>query len=154
MSALNDMKIAGILADLNKLDTTIRGTSQNVKFLSRVKQNFDARLLLEHTNNLRRESMHLETYLRSLLGQVETLCRSTPHGSPMQAHLANIKGIQRRLPQQMTQLQADLQQIGSSANDRLNEPGRWGDAAAGGPVKDVMDGLAMIIQIIARVLRN
>jgi hypothetical protein len=151
--ALNEMKIANVLRELNKLapplETKIKQTIQHAKAL-RSMESLDPRLLLNAATDLQKEAIQHDKELEHLTAEVQSLSR-TGAAATMKGHLANIKGLRARLQKLLDELHAELQNLAKAANERLNEPGRWGDAAtATGPVKDLMELIAMLIELLAK----
>ena len=151
--ALNEMKIANILKELNRLapplEARLKGASQHAKAL-RSMESIDGRLLLEAATDLQKEAIEYGRELQHLTAEVQSLSR-TSAGTAMKGYLANIRGLRDRLEKQLDALQGELAILAKTANDRVNEPGRWGDAAtATGPVKELIDLIAMVIELLAK----
>jgi len=151
--ALNEMKIDSILKELNKLapplEARIKQAIQHAKML-RSQEALDPRLVLNAATDLQKEAIKHDQDLQRLTAEVQSLSRSAA-AATMKGHLANIKGLRERLQKQLDELHDELQKLAKAANERLNEPGRWGDAAtAAGPVKDLMDLIAMLLELLAK----
>ena len=151
--ALNEVKIANILKELSRLapplEAKIKQTIQHAKTLGAM-ESLDPRLVLNAATDLQREAIQHDKDLQRLTAEVESLSRSGA-AAIMKGHLANIKGLRARLQKLLGELHDELQKLSKAAHARLNEPGRWGDAAtAAGPVKDLMDLIALLLELLAK----
>jgi len=151
--AVNELKIANILKELNRLapplEAKIKQTMQHAKLLGKLEA-LDPRAVLEAATNLQKEAIQHDKDLQRLTAEVESLSRSSA-AATMKGHLANIKGLRARLQKLLGDLHDELLKLAKSADARLNEPGRWGDAAtATGPLKDLLDLILMIIELLAK----
>jgi hypothetical protein len=124
-------------------------------------------------NDLGRAAVELEDYLLQVIGEAQSAARRFPPPHSFRArNLAQqqaltpafasalgyrneLRALVRRLPEEMHALLRELQTLAREANLKLNDPGRYGDAAASVPINDlssfVFGVLAMRLNLAAQI---
>src|SRR5438105_3759647 len=70
---------------------------------------------------------------------------------PLVARSLNYAPSRRGLAGQLSILSSELSSLQIESNARLNEPGRWGDAAAANPANDIVSFLQNVLDLIRRI---
>ena len=142
-----------LLKDLSRLappfEQKVKETIQHARLLRSI-EGIDPRELLQLATTFQQEALQLDKDLQARVSDVESLSRSA-RTDQMKGNLANIKAIRARLQKLLGELRDELNRLSKTASDKLNEPGRWGDAATvTGPLKEVMDLVAMVLDLISK----
>ncbi|HXN52810.1 MAG TPA: hypothetical protein VN943_12815 [Candidatus Acidoferrum sp.] len=158
-----EYQIAETVRKLNQIERQIQGLLGHVRLLRGVRENIEARALLETANQLCVAGFELEEYLRQLVGEAESTARRFPVSQSYRArNLAQqialnsgfasavgyrneLRALAKRLPNEMDELQGQLRLLAGEANRGINDPGRFGDLAAPAPFTDV---LAFVFQVL------
>ncbi len=113
----------------------------------------------------------MKDYLLVLAGEGEALARRFPARAYRAKNLAQqislhrgfssaggyrseLRALSNRLPHEMNELQSALRRLAGEANAAVNDPGRWGDAAAPVPVNDLVGFVSGLLDAIGRWLRQ
>jgi len=167
-----EYQIAETVRKLNQLERQIQGLQSHVRLLRGVRENIEARALLETANQLCLAGMELEEYLRCLMGEAESAARRFPPPRSYRArNLAQqlalnpgfasavgyrneLRALARRLPREIDELQAQLRLLAGEANRAVNDPGRFGDLAASAPITDVLGFVFQVLDAAAKWLQK
>jgi len=154
------------------MERQIQGLLAHVQMLYGAHQNLDARTLLEASNQLSLAGSELEEYLSQLVGEAQVLARRFPPPRSFRArnlgqqialnpgfasavgYRNELKALARRLPEEMCELHRRLLTLAREAEQRMNEPGRWGDLAAPGPITDVLSFVFQVLDAIAKIIKH
>ena len=163
-----EYQIADMVRKLNRLEARIKMELGHVRMLRGVRGNIEARTLVETTNDLGRAAFELEEYLRQLVGEAQSTARRYPAPHSFRAHsLAQqqalnpgfasavgyrneLRALVRRLPDEMHALLKELQTLAREANLKLNDPGRYGDAASSAPITDLFSFVFGVLDAVAK----
>ena len=167
-----EYQIAETVRKLNLIERQIQGLLGHVRFLQGVRENIEARTLLETANQLCLAGMELEEYLRQTVGEAETAARRFPaprsyrarnmaQQTALNAGLASavgyrneLRALARRLPGEMAELHGQLRLLAGEANRGVNDPGRFGDLAAPAPITDVLAFVFQVLDATAKWLQR
>ena len=167
-----EYQIAETVRKLNYMERQIQGLLRHARLLRGVRENIEARALLETANQLCLAGMELEEYLRCLVGDAESTARRFPAPRSYRArNLAQqmalnpgfasavgyrneLRALARRLPGEMDQLQAELRMLAGEANRGVNDPGRFGDLAAPGAITDLLGFVFQVLDAVAKWLQK
>jgi hypothetical protein len=167
-----EYQLAEIVRKLNCMEKRIQGLLGHVHLLRDVRENIEARTLLETANQLSLAGMALEEYLCSLVGEAASARRRFP--APRSYRARNLaqqialnpgfasavgyrnefRALAARLPGEMDQLQAELRMLAGEANSMVNDPGRFGDLAAPAPITDVLGFVFQVLDALAKWLQK
>ncbi len=158
--------IAEAVRKLNRLELQIKDTRKHVHFL-RTLDFLDARELQRMANELRVGAMAIEEYLLRAIGEAEQAARRFP-ARPFRAknfsqqvalnpgaasavgYRNELRALSKRVPQELDELHKDVHSLAEKAKAGMNEPGRWGDLAASGPVTDVISFVMGALELVAK----
>jgi hypothetical protein len=164
-----EFQIQDTVRRLNQMELKIRGLMAHVQMLRGSRENIESRTFLETSNQLCLAGSELEEYLRHVPGEADSATRRFPPPRSYRArnlsqqkalnpgfasavgYRNELRALARRLPVEFDDLQRQLAFLAHEANRGLNDPGRWGDLAAPGPVTDV---LALVFQILDAVAKK
>jgi hypothetical protein len=164
-----EFQIQDIVRKLNQMELKIRGLLAHVQMLHGNRESIEARTLLETSNQLCLAGAELEEYLRHLVGEAESAARRFPPPRSYRArslsqqnalnpgfasavgHRNELRALAKRLPGELDDLQRQLRLLAREANRGVNDPGRYGDLAAPGPVTDA---LALVFQVLDAVAKK
>jgi hypothetical protein len=164
-----EFQIPDTVRKLNQMELKIRGMQAHVLMLRGVRENIEARTFLETSNELRLAGSELEEYLRQLVGEAESAARRFPPPRSFRArnmsqqtalnpgfasavgYMNELRALAKRLPGELDALQSQLGFLAREANSGVNDPGRYGDLSAPGPVTDV---LALVFQVLDAVAKK
>ena len=167
-----EYQIAETVRKLNQMERQIQGLLGHARLLRGVRENIEARALLETANQLCLAGMELEDYLRHLVGEAETAARRFPPPRSYRArnlaqqialnpgfasaagHRNELRALAKRLPGEMDELQAQLRLLAGEANRGVNDPGRFGDLAAPGPITDILGFVFQVLDAAAKWLQR
>jgi hypothetical protein len=167
-----EYQIADTVRKLNQMERQIQGLLGHVRLLRGVRENIEARALLETANQLCLAGMELEEYLRHLVGEAGSSARHFPAPRSYRArNLAQqmalnpgfasavgyrneLRALAKRLPGEMDELQAQLRLLAGEANRTVNDPGRFGDLAAPAPVTDILGFVFQVLDAAAKWLQK
>ena len=163
-----EQQIAEIIRKLNRLEARINLELVHVRMLRSVRANIEARTLVETVNNLRRAAVQLEDYLLHVIGEAQSAARRFPAPHLLRAsNLAQqqalnprfasaigyrheVRALAQRLPREMQVLLSELHALAGEANLVLNDPGRYGDAAASVPINDIVGFAFSVLDAISK----
>ena len=159
---LHAIKLRQVVSELRQLDRMITDHLHHVPFVRASNVNFDAREVLRLSNELEMESRDLERYLAQLIGRGQSLSRVVgnrpPHevamgqfASSQGGELAEIRALAGRLPSKLAELKPQLLQLRTESLSRLNDPGRWGDAASQNPVNQIVGLVSSVLDLIRKI---
>lgn len=163
-----EYQIAETVRKLNQMERQIQGLRGHVQFLRSVRENVEARALLETANQLCLAGGELEDFLRHLVGEAESAARRFP--APRSYRPRNLaqqvalnpgfasavgyrnelRALAKRLPGQMHELQSQLRLLAGEANQSINDPGRFGDLAASTPINDIFGFVFQVLDAASR----
>jgi hypothetical protein len=152
--SLSSLKLQSLSTELPQLDGAIQRMTLHVRFLTSSAEQIEERVLLETVNNLRRQVLAFGGRIEEVDGEIETIKRSGIRGDAnAQARLANARGLSVRIDRSLLKLDAELQALTTKADERLNAPGRYGDAATvTGPIVDLVNMLQNVAEIVTKLL--
>jgi hypothetical protein len=161
-TALQAYKLRQVITELRNLDRLINERKHHVRFLSSASKNFDARDAVTVGNELEVENRSLELYLSGLVGSGRSYAAAIGNRPPLEVtpgqftpsqggELAELRALASKLPKQLTALRSELGSFRAESNKRLNDPGRWGDAALPNPVNDLVSLGQSILDLIRRI---
>lgn len=157
--------IAEAVRKLNRLEVEIRAKQRHVQFLRSI--SIDARELSRVSNELAVAAMAIEEYLLRIAGDADSVARRFP-ARPFRARnfaqqealnlrLASavgyrneLRSLSQRIPKELDDLHRQVRLLAEKAKAGLNDPGRWGDAAASTPVNDVIGLAFSLLDLIAK----
>jgi hypothetical protein len=137
-----------------------------------IRENIEARTFLETSNQLCLAGSELEEYLRNLVGEAESAARRFPPPRSYRArnlsqqnalnpgfasavgYRNELRALAKRLPGELDDLQRQLGFLAREASRGVNDPGRYGDLAAPGPVTDVLALVFQVLDAVAKKLRR
>lgn len=169
---VGEYQIAETVRKLNYMERQIQGLLGHVRLLRDVRENIEARTLLETANQLCLAGMELEEYLRCLVGEAESAARRFPRPHSYRARTLaqqmalnpgfasavgyrnELRALARRLPGEMHELQGQLRLLAGEANQRLSDPGRYGDLAAPALITDVLGFVFQVLDAAAKWLQK
>ena len=155
-------RLRQVVRELRDLDRLINERHRHVGFLRSVSKNLDARDLLALASQLQNETRSLQLFLSGLEGSGRNLAASVGSRPPQETALgrftpsvggeiAEIRALSTRLWGQLNQLNSELSVLQIESNSRMNDPGRWGDAALQNPVNELVGFLQNVLDLIRRV---
>jgi hypothetical protein len=155
MVSLEARKVSTTLKDLQRLEDSMREVRKHIVFLRRAPENcIDARNLLDYAGQSRRQSMGFQLSMQALVAEGQMLSRGVPHSSPLQGQLVNIRSFANRLPLELNELCAELDQLATVTNKRMNDPRRsGGDGATHLPVNELWGALGNFLDLLDRSVR-
>jgi hypothetical protein len=165
---VGEQQVAELVRKLNRLEMRINAELVHVRMLRGVRSNIEARTLVETVNNLCRAAGELEDYLLHLVGEAQSTVRRFPaprsfrprNLSQQQAlnvgyasavgYRNEVRALAQRLPRELQVLLNELQTLAGEAQLALNNPGRYGDAAASVPINDLFSFFFSSLDAIAK----
>ncbi|HTT23476.1 MAG TPA: hypothetical protein VMG82_31400 [Candidatus Sulfotelmatobacter sp.] len=163
-----EYQIAELVRKLNRLEVRIKMELGHVRMLRGIRPNIEARTLVETANDLGRVAIELEEYLLQLVGEAQSATRRFPVPRSLRArslaqqqalnpgfasavgYRNELRALACRLPEQMHALIREVQTLSGEATMRLNDPGRYGDAAAAMPINDLFSVIFGVLDAIGR----
>jgi hypothetical protein len=161
---LQALKLRQLVSELRQLDRLVQDRSRHAPFMRSSSGNFDARDVLRLSNELELESRDFERYLAQLTGAGQSISRAVGNRPPQEVafghftpsqggELAEMRALAGRLPGRLTKLRSQVAQLRTESLSRLNEPGRWGDAAAQNPVNELVGLVSNVLDLIRKIKR-
>ncbi len=136
-NALTAMQLRNLVSELRELDRKLTYDLQDkawwAKLLNATHGNWDARSLLNLSNDLEKEFNAFESRLAAAVGSAEVASRSTSTRPPAQitmgkfapsvgGELAEIRALASRLPTKLKKLREDLDRFGRTAWSDIQSP--------------------------------
>jgi hypothetical protein len=167
-----EFQIQDTVRKLNQMELKIRGLLAHVPMLRGSRENIEARTFLETSNQLSLVGSELEEYLRHLVGEAESAARRFPPPRSYRArnlsqqnalnqgfasavgYRNELRALAKRLPGELDDLHRQLGFLAREANRGVNDPGRYGDLAAPGPVTDVLALVFQVLDAVAKKLKR
>ena len=161
---LQAYRLRQVVNELRKLDRLINERRHHVPFLRSASKTFDARDALTLANELEVESRSFELYLSGLVGEGRSYAASVGHRPPREiapsqftpspgGEIAELGALSSKLPKQLNALRSELSSFRTESSTRLNEPGRWGDAAMPNPINDLVGLAQNVLDLIRHIKR-
>jgi hypothetical protein len=159
---LQEHRIRLIVAELRNLVRLLNQRQPQVSFLRQSAKNFDGRDLLRLSSELETETQSLEHHLSALIGSGRSYARAVGSRLPQEiapghltptsgGDLAEFRSLSSKLSDRLKSFATDLASLKSDANTKLNDPGRYGDAAIPNPVNDLFGFVQNILDLIRRI---
>lgn len=113
----------------------------------------DDRAALTTTARLGPQARDLRRRLELLQAQLPALRRSVARGRDPSTHgrFGHVKGTAMLVLRDLEQLEQELRAFERRIHAHMQAPGRYGDAAAGGPVAELVGLLNGLLDILARL---
>ena len=157
---LQSLRLRQAVAELRKLDRQLdeRNTQPHVSFMRSSAANFDARELLRLATELQSETLALGLRA-SALGSGKSYSagsrppqevapgRYTPSSG---GEVAEFRTLLSKVSRRLNALATDLSAFSMEANAKINDPGRYGDAALSNPVNDLFSFIQGILDLIRK----
>jgi len=135
----------------------VKATTSHTKLLARIGESkaIEPRNLLHCVNEIRGEAIQLHhdlTFLAEMRGTV----RRRHLGNEFGAFASNFQGAVKRVGVEFDKMDVAIRDLEKVATYRINDPSRWGDAAAAGPVTGLMSLLSQFLELwgLLRVRRK
>ena len=159
---LQAFKLKTLIAGLRDLEIAVSDKIRHVQMLQHSGESIEARTALETANRLELSARQLEQYLAGLAGEAEVISRSMSHRPPAQSGvskfqssdagmLAELKPTAARIGKKLRDCADEIRQYGTQSNTRINDPGRYGTAAASVSINDLVDAIGSVLDAVARV---
>ena len=153
--SLQSAKLSFVSTELSRLDATVGAMLLHVRFLGASVEQIEERLLLETVNQLRREVVGLHSHVLEVTGELKTVKRSGVRDAAVGGRMSSASGLSRRVQRQLTELHDELGLLSQKAEERLNAPGRYGDASlASGPYFELMSFLQNLGEFLAKAVKR
>jgi hypothetical protein len=151
--SLASARLDSLSKELPQLDGAIQGMTQHVRVLRASADQIEERVLLETVNNIRRNVLEWGRRLEEVQGEVEGIKRGGLRDDNSRGRLANVRGLSTRIQRSLVKLDGELQGLLNAAQERMNAPGRYGDAVlATGPIVDLFNMVNNVAEVLAKVL--
>lgn len=131
-------RVVRLRQELPQIEGAIRTLIADTQLMMTLKDNFDARTLLERANQSVIVAGKLKERLSRTLAEANELMRAMPsrppgpRDSPPPVNVADVSALVRRLPEAMSTLERSLLTFSLESQRRMNAPGRWGELMAEG----------------------
>ena len=158
MSGLDGFRLKKALATLHAIEHEIDVKQKWMATLMSFKGSpIDARDLLEISNKITQESMHLETKIAGLAVEARSLSRSMPSMPPKQltlnkytpssgGELKELAAVAGRMPKRMAELRTALDKFRAFALHKINDPTRTSDGQPLDPAHLLLAFLEMFLK--------
>ena len=163
-SALSQAQLAQLRKQLPRLEAEIAVLTKDSELMLRLIENLDARLLLKRANESVARALVLRSDAQRLIPQALSLMNAMPKKPPVvqargkiTAHIdvGDVKAQVQRLPKRLAALDNALRRYERGAQQKLNEPGRWGDASAlPDSVARSFELANVVLEVIEKLLRK
>jgi len=163
---LQDHRVRQVVTELRKLDRLLneQQLQRHVSFMRSVAKNFDAREMLRLSTELQVEARVFELHLSELLGSGRSYAAATCSRPPREiapgrfapsngGDIIEFRALSSRLSRRLASLTTELSYFRMEANTRLNDPGRYGDAAMPNPVNDLFGFIQSVLDLVRRIKR-
>ena len=161
---LQALKLRQVVAELRKLDRLLneQQLQRHVSFMRTVIKNFDARDMLKLSTELQTQVRSFEVHLSGLTGSGRSLAAGIGNRPPQEispgrftpsqgGDIAEFRALSSKLSQRLNSLAKEVSSLRIEANTKLNEPGRYGDAAMPNPVNDLLAFLQSVLDLVRRI---
>jgi hypothetical protein len=146
-------RLDSLSKELPQLDGAIHRMTLHVRFLKASAEQVEERVLLETVNNLRRDVLDWGHRIEEVKGEVEGIKRSGARDDNSRGRLANVRGLSTRVERSLVKLDGELQGLLETSQERINAPGRYGDAVlATGPIVELFNMVNNVAEVLAKVL--
>ena len=160
--SLQSVRLNRAVSDLNKLERAVDSVERHVRLCQACTRQIDARHLLGLADALRGECASFHRHLARLTAEGASAAKVAPRRPPASAgvgrfapyvggQVAEFKAISGRLRDKLDRLHGAVDSLQRLANSHINDPGRWGDAAAHNPVNELFGQLQNLIGLLASV---
>jgi len=159
---MRDFMIQAPTHELRQLHAASCDLGKHLRFLGEDSNCLDARDVLRLSSELRREVARIRCRAAICSQRVRSAARSagppprelTPGRFSPSAHgrVADARAWSRKVQAELNSVQQQLDALGGKASRRLNDPGRWGDAAVSGiPMVEVVRMFNEVMKLLVRV---
>lgn len=146
--SFTEFSVHRINTDTPRILGRIKTITKHVTLLSGIGESkaIEPRDLLRCVNEARGEALQLHHEL-TRLAELRAGVRRAHLGTSYGAFASGFQGTVKRIGKEFDGLGTAIGQLENVASSRLAEPGRWGDAAASGPVTDLMGLLFQLVEV-------
>ena len=149
---MTSRSIAGLHA--HRINTTAPRILERIKlitthlgFLSGLSESkaIEPRELLRCVNEAREDALQLHHQITEL-AELRSGLRRRHLGDGYDTFANGYQGVTKRIAIEFDKLDAAAKKLQKLSEDRLNDPGRYGDAAASGPVADLIGFIFQLLE--------
>jgi hypothetical protein len=162
---LQALRLKTLIASLRDLEITVSDRIRHVQMLQHCGESIEARIALDTATSLQLNAQELAQYLARFGAEAETISRSTSHRPPAQLKLGKyessdagmvkeLKPTAARIDKKLRGFVNEIRRYGLQSNTRVNDPGRYGTAAASVPINDLVDAIGGVLDAVARYLKK
>ena len=163
--SLDETRLKAALRQLVDLERRADEGCRHARTIKSSKASFDGRTLLELSNRVTPELQKLGEWFADLEREARTLSRSVDSrppkvvrpgqsGSSAGGLVVQLRPLVDRARKKLEELSKELQGLNRIAEEKVNEPGRWGSAAVSTPVTDLIELVGSLIELIVAVRKG
>lgn len=148
MSSLDSLYVTRVNSEVHGLLARLRDLNAHVSLLSKIGSgsSIEARELLRCATESKRIAIQLHHQLETVADMAHAVTRRGL-GQGYGSFQSNFNGIRRRIAAEFVILDVSIRKLDVAVSERINEPGRWGDAAAPSAVSDVIGFIGQILDL-------
>jgi len=141
-------QVTQVNRDIPVVERHVRALTAHVRFLTASGDSgaVDGRDLLRCLDDARQEAMQLRHKLSSLAEQAAQVRRRSLGSEAYGQFQSNTRGSLRNVDRALQGLFDAVEQLQSLAAERINDAGRWGDAAAPGALADFVGLMQTLLE--------
>ena len=106
----------------------------------------EPRDLLHCVSEAQKEAIQLQHQLTAL-AEMRSAVRRRHLGDDFGTFAAGYQGALKAIGKEFDKLTTSIRSLQAVATERINDPSRWGDAAAPGPLTDLLSFLAQLLEL-------
>jgi hypothetical protein len=146
--SLSDFNSQLVNRETPKIEKQVIALRKHVEFLARITdgKQIDGRDALRAANGATKRAIAMRHSLSRVATMASTV-RRRDLGSRYGTFQGNYRGMMRRIGNEFDRLESAILKLNSAARGSVNDPGRWGDAAAGNAVNTLLGLLQVLLDI-------
>ena len=147
-AGFTELAVKTINRDTPRILLSVTDLTKDVRMLSSFSSSkfVESRHLLQRVREITNKALRLKGEL-ARLDDLRSKAKRSHLGDNFGSFASSYQGNVKRIGKEFDKLGRELQRLDRLANNTINQPGRHGDASAGGPVLDLIGFLTNIVSI-------
>ena len=149
--SLDSLKVRSAARELTHLDKALDGLVQHVRFLA--SRCVADHLVLGTVNDLRADALRAHGRLAEISQTLSAAARRDH--TLARVDVASTRGMARKIDERLLELEGELHALSTAVERHINDPGRYGDAAATGlPFLELCSCIQTVLELAKTVLER